>query len=78
MSRSTVKVLQIVVILVALVIIAVLMFANRKSAATVVLFVWLGVQMFFNYLLRCPNCGAWPGRYSFFQQYCPRCGEPLE
>lgn len=34
-------------------------------------------MLFFSFFNRCPNCGRIFGRFSFFAEYCPYCGEHL-
>lgn len=38
----------------------------------------LGGTILSYYLLRCPGCGRWANRRSFFLKYCPHCGKKLE
>lgn len=44
----------------------------------VVTVVYIGIITACHFFLRCPNCGRWPSRGSFWAKYCPRCGHELD
>lgn len=40
--------------------------------------VYIGIITVCEFSLRCPYCGRWPRRGSFWAKYCPRCGAKLD
>lgn len=44
----------------------------------VAMVVYIGIMIVCNFFLRCPNCGRWPRRGSFWAKYCSRCGQELD
>ena len=76
MSRGLAKKLQIMNIIAMVVLI--LLFRERKLAMYDVVAACCVIAVILNYFLRCPHCGAWPRKGSFFHEYCPRCGKILD
>ena len=78
MSRSTAKILSVICAIAAVVIACLFIPSGNKAAMAIVLLIYLPIGITLLYFQRCPHCGRWPGRYDFFDEYCPRCGNPLE
>ncbi len=78
MKRSTVKGLKILCGILFAVIIIILLYHQQKGLAYFVLAAWLVVSLGLSAKLKCPYCGAWPRRGSFFNSYCPDCGEKYD
>ena len=78
MSRSTAKILSIVCAVVAVVIACLFIPSGNKAGSMVVFLIYIPIAIFLNYCQRCKHCGAWPRKGSFFHEYCPHCGEPLD
>ncbi len=76
MSRGLAKILQILNIIAMIVLM--LVFRESEQAMYVVIAACCVISLILTYFLRCPHCGAWPRRGSFFHKYCPRCGESLD
>lgn len=74
MSRRTVKILQIVGLLITVILMRI--FSESAVAAIIIAVIGISILIWFNYLLRCPHCGAWPGKRQY-GKYCPHCGEYL-
>jgi hypothetical protein len=54
------------------------MFRENKLAMYAVVAACCVIAVALNYFLRCPHCGAWPRKGSFFHEFCPRCGKRLD
>ena len=79
MSRSAAKIWQIVAAIIAFVLAAVLTIVCKyQGAAFIVLGIYLPIGLWLSSKLRCPHCGYWPRKGHFWDEYCPRCGEPLD
>ena len=78
MDRNTAKCLLIVGSACMAALAAIFALANNKTAAIIVGIIWVIGYLVLCYFMRCPHCGKWPGKYDFFDGYCPRCGEPLD
>ena len=76
MSRGLAKKLQIMNIIAIVVLI--LLFRENKLAMYAVVGACCVIAVVLNYFLRCPHCGAWPRKGSFFHEFCPRCGKRLD
>lgn len=77
MRRSTAKILQ-VVNLIGMFILMLLFHESGEGSMILIALVAIGISIWLSYCLRCPHCGAWPRKGSFFDQYCPRCGNSLD
>ena len=79
MSRSAAKIWNIVAAIAAVVLAFVLtVICEDSGAGLVVLGIYLPIGLWLSSKLRCPHCGYWPRKGHFWNQYCPRCGEPLD
>ena len=78
MKRSTARILSIVSAVVVVLICLAFIPSGNKLVTTGVFIIYLPFAIYLNYCQRCPHCGAWPRKGSFFDEYCPRCGEPLD
>jgi hypothetical protein len=76
MSRGLAKILQIMNIIAMVVLM--LLFRENKLAMYAVVAACCVIAVALNYFLRCPHCGAWPRKGSFFHEFCPRCGKRLD
>lgn len=76
MSRGLAKILQIMNIIAMVVLM--LLFRENKLAMYAVVAACCVIAVILNYFLRCPHCGAWPRKGSFFHEFCPRCGKILD
>ena len=78
MNRTLAKILYVATMIVGIVIIATLADYGRQMASILTACVTLAVITYLSFHLRCPHCGAWPRKGSFFHHYCPRCGGDLD
>lgn len=78
MKRSTAKLVSFLAVVIGIVLHLILQLNHNKGAGTVVLVIMAVVVIFCNSFLACPKCGAHPGRSSWWAEYCPHCGEPLD
>lgn len=78
MTRTVAKWLS--VLDAVIVIIGTLICEARGNHGASVLIILAGAvaSVVFTWFLRCPHCGAWPRRGSFFHEFCPYCGEMLD
>ena len=76
MSRSAAKILSFAGLIP--VFIAALLTESAAGLSILLILIGIGIVLVGQYNLRCPHCGAWPRKGHFFDQYCPRCGEPLD
>jgi hypothetical protein len=78
MSRKLAKILYFVIFSVGMVLMLVFSSLKKFTLAYVAGgFIIAGI-LFCSYHMRCPQCGAWPVRGTFFAKYCRRCGEKLD
>lgn len=78
MKRWVVKLLSVLNAII-MIIAALICEANgNRNASITVMMIAIAVAIVLLWFLRCPHCGAWPRRGSFFQRYCPYCGEMLD
>ena len=76
MSRRTAKILQFGDLVITFILMRIL--SESAIAATIIGLIGIGIVIWLNYFLRCPNCGAWPGiGRHLMSKYCPHCGEYL-
>ncbi len=75
MSRSTAKLLQVIDLVTTVILMRI--FSKSAVVAIIIGAIGIGILIWLDYFLRCPNCGAWPDRHRY-GKYCPHCGEPLE
>ena len=76
MSRSHLKILQIVNIIAMVVLM--LVFHKQETIMTLIAIGAIAISILLAYLLRCPYCGRWPKKGDEWNGYCPRCGEKLD
>ena len=78
MRRSTARLLSVICAVAAVILCCLFIPSGNKAAMAVVLLIYLPIGIYLNYCQRCRHCGAWPRKGSFFHEYCPSCGEPLD
>ena len=78
MSRSTARVLSIICAVITVIICCLFIPSGNEAAMMIVFLLYLPIAIWLNYCQRCRHCGRWPRRGDFFNEYCPRCGEPLD
>jgi len=78
MNRGLAKLLSIISIVVLLILTFFFATSQNLGAMYTSMAIWFVVYLVLMYFQRCPHCGAWPRRGSFFDNYCPRCGNYLD
>lgn len=78
MSRSLAKLLFFVFLIAGIVLVCIFSTQQLKIAAYLAAFATLIATYVCQYFLRCPHCGKWPDRTFLFDEYCSRCGKPLD
>ena len=74
MRRGIAILLSVVSMHLAIVLGIIFSFSGKQFVTYIIFAVYVPVALILNYFQRCPNCGAWPSKGSFFHEYCPRCG----
>ncbi len=78
MSRSTAKLLSVILAIVVVIICCGFIFSDHQAAVIFTFIIYLPVALYLNYCQRCKSCGRWPRKGDFWDEYCPRCGAPLD
>lgn len=78
MDRSMLKIIRIISSVVFVIVFICFAVAGNEGGMIFFTMIYFVIDTVFAYLMRCNNCGRWPGRHWLFHDYCPRCGEPLE
>lgn len=77
MSRSIAKVLSVISVIAVFILVFVFAANQNETAMYITMAIWFVIYLVLMYFQRCPHCGAWPRKGSFFDEYCPRCGGSL-
>ena len=78
MSRGLAKLLSVISVIVLLVLVFIFAASKNQVAMYIAMAIWFVLYSVLMYFQRCPHCGAWPRKGSFFDEFCPRCGGNLD
>ena len=78
MGRRNLKLLSVILSILVMATCITFMRSGNNTVITITLTVYIPIQIYLNYCMRCKHCGRWPRRGNIFTEYCPYCGESLE
>ena len=78
MKRRIFKLIIVVATLLFLLVVVLSQFGLNRELFYLASVVYVGTIIVCEFSLRCPYCGRWPRRGSFWAKYCPRCGAKLD
>lgn len=77
MKRTFARILYFASLMIGLLMALIFVSTDHNKLAFIPLIATVGGMILSFYLLRCPYCGRWPTKRSFFSNLCTHCGKEM-